>query len=332
MSRRVLGAATALLLCLGGCGPAGDPLRPEREASVPARRAGDAPHQSQTLVIDSVRLVPREPAKGDTLRAMTVVRDASRGSFELDHRWFVDDIPLPNDGPMLLLDEVPKGAQVRIQVVATEGATTSEPAEDHVTVIDRLPTLIEVALVPPEEIAPGQPLSARALAADPDGDPIEYEYTWYVNGRPVETEGALFDTEGLHRGDAITVEIRAGDGARWTRSKRAPPVLVGGAHPEITSAPPGIRDNGEFRYEIVARDPDGERLRFHLVEGPEGMAIDEVLGVLLWRPDEEQEGVHPVEIEVRDSSGMATRQSFEVSVRRGDGHPETREGDPVPLR
>lgn len=322
MSRLALAAAAGLLFGLGACSAGDESSLGAGGGSPPAgSRGSGSPADEAPLVIESVRLEPREPAQGSTVRGMAVVRGASPGSFELDYRWFVDGVPLRIDAPTLSLEGVRKGAQVRVQVTATNGTRTSEPAEASATVIDRMPTLTMVSLVPAREVAPGQPVSARAMAADPDGDPIEYEYRWYVNGRPVEAGGSLFQTDGLSQGDAITAEIRAGDGAQWTRAERTEPVLIGSAHPEIISTPPGFRDDGAFRYAIEARDPDGDRLRFSLLEGPEGMAIDEVLGELLWRPGDDQEGTHPVKVEVRDSSGLATTQGFTVTVRREEGTP-----------
>jgi hypothetical protein len=97
---------------------------------------------------------------------------------------------------------------------------------------------------------------------------------------------------------------------------------VGSHHPEIRSTPPDFREDGVFRYEVVAEDPDGDRrLRFTLLEGPDGMAIDTVLGSLIWRPANDQVGVHPVQIEVRDSAGLTTTQAFDVTVRRDEGTP-----------
>jgi hypothetical protein len=152
--------------------------------------------------------------------------------------------------------------------------------------------------------------------SDPDGDPVDYEYTWYVNGERRDETAVLFRTEGLRHGDVVYAEVRATDGANWTNRERTAPVTIGSGHPEITSTPPGFREDGVFRYEVTAVDPDGDkRLRYALAEGPEGMAIDSVLGDLVWRPRPDQHGVHPVSIVVRDSTGLETKQSFSVTVR-----------------
>jgi hypothetical protein len=109
-------------------------------------------------------------------------------------------------------------------------------------------------------------VSARAVVADPDGDDIDVEYVWYVNGKVAKASGSVFQTGDLKQGDEIQAEIRASDGTNWTRAQRTRRVKVGSHHPEIRSTPPDFREDGVFRYEVVAEDPDGDRrLRFALV-------------------------------------------------------------------
>jgi hypothetical protein len=184
-------------------------------------------------------------------------------------------------------------------------------------VIDRSPSLTSVILVPGGTIAPGQTLDARAGSMDPDGDPVDYEYTWYVNGERRDDKGALFATDKLKHGDEIYAEVRATDGNNWTDRQRTPVVTIGNAHPEITSTPPGFREDGEFRYKIEAVDPDGDlRLRYALEKGPAGMTVDNITGEVVWRPVGDQKGVHPVTVVVRDSGGLETKQSFSVTMQQ----------------
>lgn len=308
---------TALALSAGcGGGDVSVPADPADATAVVAEAADGMP------VIESLRLEPREPSRDDTLRAVTTARDPGGQSLQLGHRWYVDGVPQQGDGPTLALSGVRKGGEVRVVVTASDGVRDSVPAEASATVIDRVPTLTAVSLSPETSAAPGQPVSARVMAADPDGDLLDFEYVWYVNGSPVEASGAMLATEGLSQGDVIHAEIRASDGRNWTRSKRTAGVTIGSAHPTITSTPPGFREDGFFRYVVVAEDPDGDRrLRYALLEGPEGMAVDSVLGELVWHPRDDQQGVHPVSIEVRDSTGLSTTQSFHVTVRLDEGSP-----------
>jgi putative Ig domain-containing protein len=316
MRRFAIGVAIGALCA--GCG---------ESAPSPANGAADASGgfgeaaMNRAPIIESLRLEPAEPAQGAVVSAVVMARDADGQPVSLTHRWFVDGGErLGEDGPSLALDGVAKGAEIRVSVTATDGTLTSDTADASARVIDRPPSITRTLLTPPDSVAPGQPVTATAGAADADGDPIDYEYTWFVNGERRSDTGSVFATDGLKRGDSIYAEVRASDGSSWTDPTRTPVVTVGSAHPDITSTPPGLREDGEFRYQVVAVDPDGDkRLRYSLEKGPAGMAIDDVSGKLVWRPGDVQQGVHPVTVVVRDSGGLETKQSFSVTVKQETG-------------
>lgn len=266
-------------------------------------------------VVESVRIDPAEPAQGAVLRAVVIARDPDGQPVVLTHRWFLDGAEQGVGDASFALDSAGKGAEVRVSVTASDGVMVSDAMEASARVIDRSPSLTQAILVPSGAVAPGQTINARAGAMDPDGDPVDYEYTWYVNGERREGQGALFATDGLVRGDSVQAEVRATDGTSWSEPQRTAMVTVGNAHPEITSTPPGLREDGEFRYQVVAVDPDGDkRLRYSLEQGPDGMSVDDILGELVWRPRSDQKGVHVVTVVVRDSGGLETKQSFSVTM------------------
>jgi hypothetical protein len=267
-------------------------------------------------IVESVRLEPSEPAEGDTVRAVVTARDPDGQILTLAHRWYVDGSEQVAGDPTLALLGVAKGAEIRVSVTASDGSLASDPVDTSVRVIDRPPALHSAVLVPPGAVAPGQPVTARADAVDADGDTVDFEYTWFVNNERRSDGNSIFQTDGLKNGDTIYAEVRATDGTNWTDSTRTSMVVVGSGHPEITSTPPGFSEDGAFRYQVVAVDPDGDRrLRYSLEKAPDGMAIDNVLGTLTWHPTRVKPGEYPVSVVVRDSSGLETKQSFAVTVQ-----------------
>jgi hypothetical protein len=311
MRRFAIGIALGALCA--GCGGSDAPTADPAAAADEFRSEGE----NRAPVIESVRLDPAEPAQGATVRAVVTARDPDGQRVALAHRWFVDGDEQRTDEPEFVLEGVDRGAEIRVVVTASDGALESEAWEAAASVIDRPPTITSTAIAPEGSVAPGQAVSVRVLAGDPDGDPVDFEYTWFVNDEPRQDDsGSVLDTEGLASGDRLYAEVRATDGTNWTEPERTPTVTVGGSFPEITSTPPGFREDGVFRYEVVAVDPDGDkRLRYRLEQGPTGMAVDDVYGELVWRPSQKQHGVHPVVVVVRDSSGLETKQSFSVTVR-----------------
>lgn len=272
------------------------------------------PAVNRAPIIESVRIDPSEPAQGAIVRAVVTARDPDGQGVVLTHRWFLDGAEQGGDATFAL-DQAGKGAEIRVSVTASDGVLVSDAIDASVRVIDRSPSITSTILVPSGVVAPGQTVNARAGAMDPDGDRVDFEYTWYVNNERREDAGALFATDELKHGDSIYAEVRATDGSTWTDPQRTPVVTIGNAHPEITSTPPGFREDGEFRYQVEAVDPDGDkRLRYALEKGPDGMVIDNITGELKWRPRSDQKGVHPVTVVVRDSGELETKQSFSVTM------------------
>jgi hypothetical protein len=314
MVRFAIGIALGAL-CVG-CGESAPPAAGSAAVVAPSTPGNHAP------VIESLRLDPDEPAQGASISAVVMARDPDGQSVSLTHRWFVDGAEQQTNTPSLSLEGVAKGAQIRVAVTASDGLLTSEASEASTRVIDRAPQITGTMISPENSVTPGQPVTASAGAGDPDGDALTFDYTWYVNGERRHETGSLFKTDGLKNGDTIYAEVRATDGSSWTDPLRTDAVTVGSAHPEIVSKPPGLREDGVFRYQVEAVDPDGDkRLRYSLEKAPPGMAIDNMLGEVVWKPADQKAGVFPVVVVVRDSSGLETKQSFSVTVQQSEGKP-----------
>jgi hypothetical protein len=72
-----------------------------------------------------------------------------------------------------------------------------------------------------------------------------------------------------------------------------------------------------YEYAASAVDPDGDLLTWSIAEGPDGLVIDPVTGVLEWPIDSVVFGEHPVTIRVDDSRGGFDQQSFILDVNGG---------------
>jgi hypothetical protein len=316
-------AGAALLACIGllGLGCGSDEASTAQLAPLAVEQQDDSLNQPPVLRV--VRLEPAQPSQSDRVRAVANVHDPEGDRVELSYRWRIDGLPMLGDQPELDLSDVAKGARVEVVVTASDGRSEGEPMSAVATVIDRAPVLNGIAIQPTQNVYPGDKVVVTPSGSDPDGDFVDFRFEWLVNDRRVESDGRSFQTAGLKQGDRIRVRVVATDGNSESQPVESADITVGSAHPEFVSSPPGITEEGVFRYAVEARDPDGDRnLRYRLAEGPEGMKIDEVLGEIEWRPAEDQSGLHKVSIVVRDSSRLETTQSFEVTV--------TKAGEPPP--
>jgi Putative Ig domain len=101
-----------------------------------------------------------------------------------------------------------------------------------------------------------------------------------------------------------------------------PLVLERSASPAITSKPQVVEAEGEFRYAVQAASPvPGAKLRFELLEGPDGMTIDPATGVVRWRPASGQHGRFDVEVAVMDQWGSGVAQSFAIQSNSPEAPP-----------
>jgi hypothetical protein len=104
--------------------------------------------------------------------------------------------------------------------------------------------------------------------------------------------------------------------------------VVANAPPAITTQPNyALSGSGQYSYEVAAKDPDGDRpLKYEIVQGPQGMSVDIVSGVVTWRVPGDAKGVYPIELAVSDPYGGKTTQKYSLSVDWNDTPASPSEG------
>lgn len=308
-ARRLLVLAPWLLMACGGeAEPEGLPA--SRPPAPTASAAGNEPPE-----IERVDLQPRDPRPGEELRAEVRASDPEGDSLTLSYRWTVDGEPVEG-GAALRLESFQKGSAIEVEVVATDAHGAQSPAVRQRTGVgNQPPVLREVAIEPAEEITVESDVTASPRGDDPDGDVLTFEYRWSVNGREAGTDAALLAKRSFRRGDSIDLAVVADDGNEESEPLRIETIRVMNAEPRITSEPGGFDGDGAFQYRLETEDADGDRvLRYRLVEGPKGMRVDALKGLVTWDPRDDQAGEHVVVIEVDDRAGGTGRQSFALSV------------------
>jgi hypothetical protein len=177
------------------------------------------------------------------------------------------------------------------------------------------PRLRGIQVSPAPVIRGGASVSVVAHADDPDGDEVEYQYTWWVNDEEVDETGPVLSTAHLRRGDTVRVRVIASDGSADSTPMSSPVLTVENGPPLFVSKPVGTAPDGTFRYQVRAEDPEGDtNLRYSLAKAPAGMRVSPVGGLVEWRPGPGQLGTHPVEIVVEDSDGARSSQTFELTI------------------
>jgi hypothetical protein len=215
----------------------------------------------------------------------------------------------------LAIPESSVRAQVEVEAVVSDGRGGNVRERAALALRNRAPALTRVALDPADEVRAGETVTAVPEGSDPDGDTVSFEHTWFVNREPVDEPSLELSDRHFERGDTIEIEVLAVDAEDESEAWRSPPIPVVNSPPVIVSSPSGLREDGTFRYRIEPSDPDGDRVfRYRLVQGPKGMHLDWLSGVVTWQPADDQAGTHAVELEADDQRGGVAAQAFEITV------------------
>ncbi len=136
---------------------------------------------------------------------------------------------------------------------------------------------------------PNQLYRYDALAIDPDDDPVTYSILEGPGGMILDAESGAIrwapssDQLGLNR---VVLQADDGQGGTTTQefSIHVEPARTNTA-PVITTLPShSISASETFAHTVSAIDPEGDRLRYRLLDGPEGSTLDPVTGLLEWDP------------------------------------------------
>jgi hypothetical protein len=152
-------------------------------------------------------------------------------------------------------------------------------------------------------------------AEDADGDPIWFEYAWYVNGERLGfMDGPVLPGDRFSRGDWILVEVVPYDGTDYGQPFPAAEFVIPNAPPYFITTPEAVYDENGYTYHAGAKDPDEDPLTYYLESGPPGMAIDSVSGRVFWPIGDMIEGEHRVRIGAHDPEGMSALQEFNLNI------------------
>jgi hypothetical protein len=318
--RRSFFAALGAALFTLACGsddpqPSGAPL--VREAPEPvAERLENTPPQVDRLVLQ-----PQAPLPGQRLEARVEASDPDGDPVRIELEWRYGGRVIAQGARTTLAPEgLVKGEDLVVIATASDGRDTSEPVRASVTVGNTAPLISALYLSPDGEIGPGQEVSAAPQALDADGDELEFEYEWLLNGEVVRNaKRATFATDELRRGDRLQARVRVGDGEAWSPVAESMTLTLANRPPRILEPPALERVAGGVRGTLEAEDPDGDRtLRFRVLSGPPGLAVDPVTGVMSFKPRSGTTGAQAVEIAVADSYGAESALRFELTVSPGE--------------
>ena len=292
---------------------------PEQEAATPQPSTTNGSSQKtanpQKTSTDAgaggvtVQILPEDPTSTDCLQA-TIKGNPGRSGVV----WKVNgDVVATGTSTQFCSENYKRDDLVTVVV-----GTSDKGAQASVVVGNSLPQVVDISSTP-DEIFAGTDISVFPVAEDADGDDVSFSYQWLINGEadPLLTEATL-PGDRFSKGDVIQVLIVPNDFYADGPTYESYAQSVPNAAPQITSEPPQGISSLDYRYQVVASDPDDSQLTYRLDEAPEGMSIDENSGLIQWSLADVTPGDYTIAIIVTDPDGADAAQEYKLTL----GDPE----------
>ncbi|GAA3916383.1 hypothetical protein GCM10022277_08880 [Litoribacillus peritrichatus] len=210
---------------------------------------------------------------------------------------------------------------VNVRVAVSDGIDSTEQDYNLVVENTNLAPVILTALLP--EAVEGQPYRVQIESTDPfDQHNVTYQLLNAPNGMTINRNSGLiswspqFDQAGTHQ---LNVRVRDQEGAIADKVLKLN-VENKNYAPKFLSLPlVTVAEGSVYRYHLKSQDPDRDGVTYRIVQGPEGLRLED--NTLYWQPDFEHAGDYPVEVEVTDGD-LTAKQSFAIQVTNTNRHPE----------
>jgi hypothetical protein len=295
-------------LSLAACG--GEEPAPQQSAKPKARVSNN-----RAPVIDSVRFVPEEPGVGDVLSVAIRALDPDGDRLDIEVDWYRNgSIELSGPATRLETGDFNQGDRVWAEVWVSDGEEEVIHTTEAIEFENQAPDVHAVRIVP-RRATGADTLMVDSNAGDRDGDAYELHYRWYINGQVVrDATGASLQPGNAKRGDKVEVEVAASDGGGQGEWIRSPAVDIRNSAPVFRSRPSEASVGaGQYTYQIKTEDPDGDSpLRYSLLEGPPGLRVDLISGLVSWEVGEG--GSFPIRVSVSDPHGAQSEQDFTLTL------------------
>jgi hypothetical protein len=173
-----------------------------------------------------------------------------------------------------------------------------------------IPPNITSADIVPVILSTGIVMKIKASASDVEGDDIQFDYEWSVNGEYAGKESEI--SRPLKRGDSIEVKISPYDDVGY-----GTPIVL---RKDIHNTPPRIiggksKINGSlYSYQLEATDNDHDTLTYALDSAPEGMIIDSS-GKITWTVPPEFKGKINFTVTIDDGYDGKASQQLTISIK-----------------
>ena len=118
------------------------------------------------------------------------------------------------------------------------------------------------------------------------------------------------------------IELKVSGGGQQETQRFQINLIEGNAAPVIISTPPEVAwTDSLYIYALDATDADGDSLIYSVAQGPPGIRINPLIGLVAWAPEEDDLGIHEIELNAYDGQ-ETTAQHYQLHVQRPSYPPQ----------
>ena len=286
--------------------------RPAQDSSAGGSTSAVA---DSSLTVQEARLSPDPITRPGPVSVSLSTQDFGREGMTFQYRWYVNGALVPGEASTHLSTEsLKRGDVVVAEVTPNRGRTSGVAYKTSPAKVDNsLPSVDRVGL--PQRILAGDPIQVEFGVKDLDNDEVRSRFRWWKNQDLVaETDEPVLETTRFIRGDSIRITVIPRDGIGEGKEFLSAPVVVGNSIPQFTSSPASIVEDGVYRYQVSAVDPDGDQITFELEHTHPGMSLNKMTGQLHWSIPSGLTGSHRIKIIAKDDQGGQVSQEFDLNL------------------
>ena len=280
--------------------------------SEPTQTTGTSPSIKERIATEAKPLQPLVFINPDRPNVTTPLNAAVRGidAKNITYQWEKNNQTISNEASSALSNlNFVKGDKISVSAATPDGKTLRS---ETITILNAPPEIVS-AKIEPERPSKKDTVKVTVEAKDPDGDSVTIKYKWKKNNTNIpNAEGQTLGLSNFSKKDVIAVDIMPFDGEAEGQG-RIGRVEIFNSPPVITSTPSPITGSA-YSYQVIAQDPDGDKISYTLSKGPSGMSLDSNTGMLKWTFTEKDSGDHAIEIKVSDPDGSEVKQSFNLTI------------------
>jgi len=233
-------------------------------------------------VIHEASLLPLNPTIQSEITVRILASDKDGDPLTYRVKWFVNGKEI-GEGMSLKYEEAKKGDKIFAEVTPFDGKEYGKTVRTGEVVISGIsPKIISLKITPDVIYSITPNVMVTAMVEDPDNDSVQLFVHWVIRDEVIPDTSNILDLKkyNLKKNDIITGAAFAYDG-EFRSEPFTFELHIGNSAPVLSNRVDSIKTKPEaIYYQVPIIDPDGDKLTFELLSGPEGVKIDKNTGVI----------------------------------------------------